>query len=183
MSTEKIFDRQKFWALTTLLALVMAVTRLGHFGEYGGPPDASWAVFFLAGLWLREARLFPAFFVLGWVVDLAAFALGTPTDCYSIAYLFLIPAYGSLWWAGRWAAEGGLGRIAVAVPASAAVTFFFANLGMYWLAPSTSAPTLASFVAAVAGYFPGYLLTMAANVAVGLVAQNILQVRLKQQNC
>ena len=168
---------KKFWSVAAVLAVVMAVTRLGHFGEGGGPPDASWAVFFLAGLWLRDLRLFPAYFLLGWGVDLAAFALGTPTDCYSIAYLFLIPAYGSLWVAGRFVADGGLARIAVAVPLAAAVTFVFANLGMYLLAPAPGAATAAEFAAAVAGYFPGYLLTMSMYVAIGLLADAALRLR------
>ena len=169
--------RRGFWWVALALALVMAVTRLGHFGEYGGPLDASWAVFFLAGLWLSDLRLFPAYFVLGWVVDLAAFALGTPTNCYSIAYLFLIPAYGALFVAGRWVAEGGYGRIGLAVAGSALVTFVAANLGMFWLAPSPTAPTLTAFVSAVAGYFPGYLMTMATYVASGLVVERVLVAR------
>lgn len=177
MSTEQTLSKQRFWIVAAVLAAVMAFTRLGHFGEYGGPLDASWAVFFLAGLWLRDPRLFPAFFLLGWVVDLAAFALGTPTDCYSIAYLFLIPAYGSLWVAGRWASEGGYGRIAVAVLAGAAATFAFANLGMFWLVPSPSAPTFTAFAKAVAGYFPGYLLTLSVYVAFGLIADATLRLR------
>lgn len=159
------------------LALVMAFTRLGHFGEYGGPLDASWAVFFLAGLWLRDLRFFPAYFVLAWVVDLVAFALGTPTNCYSIAYLFLIPAYGALWMAGRWVGEGGYLRITAGVVASAFVTFVIANLGMFWLAPSPTAPTLEAYVAAVAGYFPGYLLTMATYVASGLLVEAVVRLR------
>lgn len=177
MSTEQSLNKQRFWIVAAVLAAVMAFTRLGHFGEYGGPLDASWAVFFLAGMWLRDLRLFPAFFVLGWGVDLAAFALGTPTDCYSIAYLFLIPAYGSLWWAGRWAGAGGYARISVAVPAGAAATFAFANLGMFWLAPSPNAPTFMAFAEAVAGYFPGYLLTMSMYVAFGLIADVALRLR------
>ena len=166
-----------FWWVALALATVMAATRLGHFGEYGGPLDASWAVFFLAGLWLRDLRLFPAYFVLGWIVDLAAFALGTPTNCYSIAYLFLIPAYGALFVAGRWAADRGYAAIGLGVVASACVTFVIANLGMFWLAPSPSAPTLTSFAAAVAGYFPGYLLTMATYVSGGLLVERALSAR------
>lgn len=177
MSAEQSLNNQRFWTVAALLAVVMAFTRLGHFGEYGGPLDASWAVFFLAGLWLQDLRLFPAFFVLGWLVDLAAFAMGTPTDCYSIAYLFLIPAYGSLWVAGRWASAGGYRRITIAVLAGAATTFAFANLGMYWLAPSPSTPTFAAFAGAVAGYFPGYLLTMSVYVAIGLIADAALRLR------
>lgn len=36
--------------LFLVLALVMAATRINHFGAL---PDASWAVFFLAGFYLR----------------------------------------------------------------------------------------------------------------------------------
>lgn len=170
-------EGKTFWAVALALALVMAVTRLGHFGEYGGPLDASWAVFFLAGLWLRDLRLFPGFFVLAWVVDLAAFALGTPTDCYSPAYLFLVPAYGSLWMAGRWASGAGYARIVAGVVAGSVATFVIANLGMYVFAPASTAATPAAFASAVAGYFPGYLMTASVYVAVGLVGEFLVGMR------
>jgi hypothetical protein len=41
---------------------------------------------------------------------------------------------------------------------------------MYWLAPSPSATSLGVYAAAVAGYFPGYLLTMGLYVGLALVA-------------
>jgi hypothetical protein len=175
-----IRNDKNFWLVALALAVVMFATRLGHFGEYGGPPDASWAVFFLAGLWLRMPRLFPAFFALGWVADLAAFALGTPNLCYSPAYLFLIPAYGALWMAGQWVArraEGQLARTVVAVPVAALVAFVVANLGMYLLAPSPTATGLADFAAQVSGWFPGYLLTMATYVSVGLLGAALWSLR------
>lgn len=171
------------------LALVMMVTRVGHFGEAGGPPDASWAIFFLAGLWLQNARALPVFFALGWVADLIAFSLGTPTDCYSMAYLFLIPAYGSLWAAGQWLAafssheestdQGSLGSrsgvkgvfmLAVSVVGSAVVCFAWANLGMWWFADSAMTYSFGEYLNAVSVYLPGYVLTMAmyVTVAVGL---------------
>jgi hypothetical protein len=79
--------------------------------------------------------------------------------------------------AGRWVAESGYGRISLAVAGSALVTFIVANLGMFWLAPSPTAPTLTAFVSAVAGYFPGYLMTMATYVASGLVVERVLDAR------
>lgn len=163
--------------LAAALALGMVVTRVGHFGEFNGPPDASWAVFFLGGLWLRDLRVFPAFFALAWFADLFAFALGTPTNCYSIAYLALIPAYGALWWAGRWVAARGISlvRVALVGAGAALVTFTIANLGMFWWATPASAPTLATFVPAVAGYFPGYLLTMSLYVGAALVIEQALR--------
>jgi hypothetical protein len=171
---------KNFWALALALGLVMFVTRVGHFGEYGGPPDASWAVFFLAGLWLRDARMFPAFFALGWGADVVASALGTPNLAFSPAYLFLLPAYGALWAAGQWVAsraEHRLPRVAAAVLGSAAVAFTVANLGMYLLAPSPTATGLAEFAAQVAGWFPGYLLTMATYVSVGLLGATLWSLR------
>jgi hypothetical protein len=171
---------KNFWALALALGLVMFVTRVGHFGEYGGPPDASWAVFFLAGLWLRDARMFPAFFALGWGADLAAFSLGTPNLAFSAAYLFLLPAYGALWAAGQWVAsraENRLPRLAAAVLGSAAVAFTVANLGMYLMAPPATSAGLGSFAAQVAGWFPGYLLTMVTYVSVGLLGATLWSLR------
>jgi hypothetical protein len=51
-----------------VLAAVMAATRLNHFGVV---PDASWAVFFIAGFYLRgSARwAFPALMVLAVAID------------------------------------------------------------------------------------------------------------------
>lgn len=177
MNDRNMSTQRGLWWVALALALVMAVTRLGHFGEYGGPLDASWAVFFLGGLWLRDLRAFPAYFVLAWVVDLAAFALGTPTNCYTIAYVFLIPAYGALWMAGRWVADGGYVKLSAAVVVGALTTFVVANLGMFWLAPSVSAPTLSAYSSAVAGYFPGYLLTLSSYVAVGLLVERLVSLR------
>ena len=164
-------NNKNFWGVALLLAVVMSVTRIGHFGEAGGPPDASWAVFFLAGMWLRSYKLFPAFFALAWIADLTAFALGTPTDCYSPAYFFLIPAYAALWFAGSWVAREDFRplQFGLAVVGSAATTFAIANLGMFWLAPPSSAVGIVEYAASVVGYFPGYLLTMSVYVA-GAVA-------------
>jgi len=161
------------------LALVMMVTRVGHFGEAGGPPDASWAVFMLAGLWLQDWRAFPAFFALAWFADLVAFSLGTPTDCYSLAYLFLLPAYGSLWAAGhvlgrrtadgalryRLAGFSGLMGFAGIVLMSGVVCFLWANLGMWWFATTAANYSLTGYLGAVVQYLPGYLLTQALYVA------------------
>lgn len=175
-SVDRPVDRRGL-VLAAVLALGMVVTRVGHFGEFDGPPDASWAVFFLGGLWLRDLRIFPAFFLLAWLADLLAFALGTPTNCYSIAYLALIPAYGALWFAGRQVAERGmtLARVLRFGFGGALATFVIANLGMFWWATPASAPTLATFVPAVAGYFPGYLLTLSVYVGAALAIEQAMR--------
>ena len=153
------------------LVVLMVLTRFGHFGELSRLPDASWAVFFVGGLLLREARAFAAFFGLAWIVDLASFASGTPVDCFSLAYLFLVPAYGLLWFAGRraasWLQPSGASDGTVATRPVAAVTvslalaagvtaaFVVSNAGFWAFGAGFSPMGATEYAARVAGYLPG----------------------------
>ena len=56
------------------------------------------------------------------------------------------------------------------MPVAAAGCFALANLGMYLLAPPAAPTSLAAFATQVAGWFPGYLLTMAVYTAGALAA-------------
>lgn len=87
-----------------VLALFMVVTRGHHFASLQNLlPGASWAIFFLAGVYLRSIWPLLAFFALSWWLDLAAFTWGGASDyCLTPAYFFLLPAYTSLWLSGRW---------------------------------------------------------------------------------
>ncbi|MGH8472507.1 MAG: hypothetical protein ACREVJ_08675, partial [Gammaproteobacteria bacterium] len=51
-------------AIGLTLALLMAATRSHHFAATLHLPDASWAVFFLAGFYLRPLWVFPALLAL-----------------------------------------------------------------------------------------------------------------------
>jgi hypothetical protein len=175
-------------AVLALVAL-MVLTRFGHFGELSRLPDASWAVFFLGGLLLRDARGFAACFALAWFVDLASFASGTPVDCFSLAYLFLVPAYGALWFAGAraasWLPSQGTGardgasrpmrlaRLSLSLVAGVAASFVVSNVG-FWAFGSGFAPmTAAEYAVRVGPYLPGYLLATATYVAIALGAQAV----------
>jgi len=78
----------------------------------------------------------------------------------------LLPAYASLWAAGRWYA--GQHRFAPSTIAPLAASAFlaavvceaFASGGFYWLSGRFADPTVAEFVAREARYFPAYLATM-----------------------
>lgn len=88
-----------------LLALTMIAGRYHHFGSVLQLPDASLAVFFIAGFYLRPVRYFVIFLGLAAIIDMLAIALGTVGNfCISPAYGMLIPAYASLWFGGRWLA-------------------------------------------------------------------------------
>jgi len=84
-------------------ATLMAATRGHHLGALEYVPTASWAVFFLAGIYLRSPWVFPALLAEAALLDFAAISwAGVDDFCVSPAYSFLLPAYGMLWGAGRW---------------------------------------------------------------------------------
>jgi hypothetical protein len=86
------------------LMAIMALTRFHHFGSAFTLPDASIAVFFLAGmlasggLWLFSLLLLEA-----GVIDYVAITQFSVSDfCISPAYACLILAYGVMWLVGRY---------------------------------------------------------------------------------
>ena len=97
-------------AIFAALAALMAATRFDHFGSAVSLPDASYAVFFLAGLYLaRSARAAMASFIAlilgaGLIDYYATSVQGISDWCMTPAYWFLIPTYAGLWFAGRWLA-------------------------------------------------------------------------------
>ncbi|MBI5626373.1 MAG: hypothetical protein HY935_04130, partial [Nitrosomonadales bacterium] len=95
-------------AIYATLAALMAATRFNHFGSAVSLPDASFAIFFLGGLYLaRFARASMAVFIMlileAGLIDYYATSIQGVSDwCLTPAYWFLIPTYGSLWLAGHW---------------------------------------------------------------------------------
>ena len=91
------------------LAALMAATRGQQFAPLGQHlPDASLAVFFLAGFFLRGRApggigVFAALFALATAFDLAAIGWGGVSSyCLTPAYWMLVPAYGAAFGIGRW---------------------------------------------------------------------------------
>ena len=141
--------------ILTLLAALMAATRINHFAPV---PDASWAVFFLGGAylatWTRWA--FPLLMALAVAVDYLVISRSGVSFwqhyCVSAAYWFLVPAYFSMWAGGMWLRRGGiahdvrtLGRAAFALVASVAVCQLIAQGSFYWVSASVSAPSVAGW--------------------------------------
>ena len=90
-------------AIGLLMALLMILTRSHHFASMHNLADASWAIFFLAGVYMPSAWPLLGFFLLSWWLDFAAYTWGGVSDfCLTPAYAFLLPAYASLWLAGYW---------------------------------------------------------------------------------
>jgi len=142
-------------AILTLLAAVMAATRLHHFAAV---PDASWAVFFLGGFYLhRWTRwAFPLLMALAVVIDWIVIS-SSGVDfwshyCVSPGYWALLPAHLAMWAGGWWLqrhAHGAnlrsLGLLAASVVVATAVCHLFAQGGFYWTSSMVAEPTVAGW--------------------------------------
>jgi hypothetical protein len=167
-----------FLALALLMAITRGAIRFYHFEIF---PDASWAVFFLAGFWLRGAGrwAFPLLMAEAVLVDYLVIA-GQGLNfwshyCVSPAYWFLIAAYGALWLGGSWLARRGqhltlstLGLAVAALLASEAVCFVVSNGSFYWLSDSVPAPrSMGAWFANMGDWYLPFLKVTAMYVGLG----------------
>lgn len=160
------------------LMLLMAATRVHHFAAI---PDASWAVFFIGGFYLRGATrwAFPLLMALavavdGWVIHGAGLDFWQHY-CVSPGYWMLLPAHFALWTGGmllgrgyRGASWTTLGKGALLLVASVAVCHLFAQGGFYWTSRNVPEPSLGGWLKNYADWFLPYL--VATSVYVGLAA-------------
>lgn len=169
-------SRQHQMIVGVLLVALMVVTRGQHFASVSALPSASWAVFFLAGFYLSSRWAFPGFLALAAALDFSAvFYAGVSSYCLSPAYGFLIPAYGSLWLAGRWFASKyqfnwttALFLVASVVTGAAMATVFSSG-GFYWFSGRYTDPSVVEFGQRFIQYFPKYLGTLSFYVAIAAV--------------
>ena len=140
-------------AIFVILAALMAATREYHFGTTLHLPDASLAVFLLAGFYLPRWA-FPVLLVKAGLVD---------GWCFSPAYWFLIPTYFVLWFAGRFYASRyrftlrSLAEFAAIAFAATGAAFLISNTSFYLLADYFSEMSAAQYGSQVAQYFLPYL--------------------------
>ncbi|WP_266180781.1 hypothetical protein [Dyella humicola] len=163
------------------LALVMTATRI-HLSLFNHDVrDASWAVFFLAGFWLRGSFrwAFPLLMAGAVLIDYLVIN-GQGIDfwshyCVSVAYWFLIPAYLSLWMGGSWLARhqrglsmSTLGLAAVALLVSQLACYVLSNGSFYWLSNSVPQPrSFSAWFANLGDWYLPFLGTTAFYVGIG----------------
>jgi hypothetical protein len=144
-----------------LLAVLMAATRIHHFGVGTIAPDASTAVFFLAGLMLASPLWLILFAALAVGLDAVALGLvGVADACMTAGYWLLFAGYCALWYAGR------LGRriekldlyqgakLVVLVIAGTAVFFVLSNVGYYFGGGFDESMGSTEYVSRVQRYLP-----------------------------
>mgnify|MGYP001616551646 CR=1 FL=1 len=169
--------------IAALLGLVMAATRFHHFGSAISLPDASLAIFFLAGFYLRSPLVLAGFLAEAALIDYVAITYGGVSDwCVSPAYFFLIPTYASLWFAGRWVAARQrqtwhtLTLLFAALAVGVTVAFLISNGSFYLLSGRFPELSWAQYAARVAKYFPPYALSTFLYVLFAATAHVVLTI-------
>jgi hypothetical protein len=159
----------------------MLLTRTHHFGTAFSPPDASLAVFFLAGLWIASGWVFGGLLVIAALADQIAFASNVSNWCVTAAYGFLIPAYGAMWAAGKFCRNteplsiAGSARILGALAIGSALYFAVSNGSFFWLSGYFDTMTLGEYWSRTIKYFPWYLGWAAAYSAAGILIAVIVR--------
>jgi hypothetical protein len=177
----KILQNKSIWILAALV-LLMAATRFNHFGSSVALPDASYAMFFLGGLYLGRTRgalaLLALLLVEAALVDYYAINFrGISGWCVTSAYGFLVFAYSSLWYVGRWYAprhnltgKGLLGLLVAAVVAGS-LAFVIANVSFYLLAGYFGRMSVLEYTSSVAQYYVSYVAVAVIYVGCAIIAQ------------
>ena len=158
-----------------LLILVMIATRGSHFATAVSLSDASWAIFLLLGFYSARKSLFIGFIALAALIDYVAVTkLGVSDYCITPAYVFLVPAYFSMWLAGRLFAKyyqpnamSLLSFTRCAVIGTAACEIISSG-SFYFLGGRFGETSLSSFAARLVEYFPYDL--MSASIYLGIAA-------------
>ena len=163
----KILQNTTTWIVAALMVL-MALTRYKHFGSAAALPDASYAVFFLGGLFLGRKRggwtILALFLVEAALIDFYVINFqGVSGWCVTSAYGFLMVAYAALWAIGRWYAprhdmsgKGLFGLFATSV-AAGSLAFVIANVSFYLLSGYFGSMGVAEYASRVAQYFGSYV--------------------------
>ena len=159
------------WAIRRLagfgaLVALMVLTRSGHLGTAWTPPDASWAVLYLAGFyfarqwrWALPTLLFTAVSVDFLVIR----CFGVSNYCVTVAYAFMLPAYSLLWLGGAWLRRTYRHEPRDLVPCvasfalAASVCFIVTDVSFYWLGGRVPQPSVAGWWAGFVHWYPDFL--------------------------
>jgi hypothetical protein len=145
----------------SLIAL-MVLTRFHHFGDVLHLPDASLAVFFFAGFY-RKRMFFGSLLALAALIDYLAIENGTSGWCVTPAYVFLIPTYAVMWFAGHYCSTFKSMKIAQVAKSAGLLTlattaaFAISNGSFYLFSGRYEDLSLGEYFVRVAQYYPSYV--------------------------
>jgi len=160
-------DQQKlpfnlFVAVLAILTLLMLATRTHHFSSFNHLPSASIAIFFLAGMYLRNIKAFWFFYILTLTVDLASsYYRGQFGDCITTSYPALVLSYGVMFTVGYYTRPNwqqsdwhvNIIKVALALLVASSVAFFISNGSYYVLSGKFPELSWAEYGTRVDKYF------------------------------
>jgi hypothetical protein len=169
----------KFWQNNPLLSFAlmgfMALTRFNHFGSAFSLPDGSLAVFFFAGLGINRFWFFTLLLLEAGAIDYLAISQFAVSDfCITPAYLWLIPAYVVMWFAGRWCKAFAALHFTDSLKAfglvagATSIAFIISNGSFYLLSGSFGTFSLGRYLQQLAHYYPPYFLSSLIYIVIGL---------------
>ncbi|WP_298157823.1 hypothetical protein [Ferrovum sp.] len=167
--------------LFLVLAIVFMVTRNHQWTPVLHLPDASLAVFFLAGMLLTSRWTFPALCLLGAGVDAWAITQGGVSSyCVTPAYALLLPASATLWLSGRLSARLSLKHpgdgfaLSLGVSLSTLGAELFSSGGFYFLSGRFPHPTLSGFLPRLLQYSPAVIGATLCYVAMAMILKQLV---------
>ena len=161
--------KTKQMGIFSALVLLMAATRGSHFGSSFSLPDATLAVFLLAGIlmprftWIAALAFVILLLEAGGIDYYAINAAGVSDWCVTPAYWFLIPTYASMWLGGHWFAgrqQFNLSSLALFGIVSCLTTtaaFLISNGSFFLLSGYYPEMSLAEYSGRVTQYYAPYL--------------------------
>jgi len=170
-------------SLTLPLIALMALTRINHFGDAFFLPDASLAVFFLAGLgFAKRWWLLALLLVEAAVIDYVAITqFSVSAFCVSPAYLFLIPTYAVMWFAGSYCVKfknlnvSEMGLTIGVMTLASSVAFFISNGSFYLLSGRPAELLWAQYLDGVTRYYPHYMSSALFYGVLGLIVIKLVK--------
>ncbi|CAC9531205.1 Optional hypothetical component of the B12 transporter BtuM [uncultured Gammaproteobacteria bacterium] len=157
-------QHNKQYLTISALAMLMALTRSDHFGSAITLPDASLAVFYLAGIFTGGIASFVVLLAEAALLDYVAITHSQVSDyCISPAYVFLIPTYGVMLFAGRWSAKYAtlrsrdLSRQFAYLLVAGSIAFLISNGSFYLLSGKFPELSVVQYMERVAKYYPAYI--------------------------
>ncbi|TYK65976.1 hypothetical protein [Colwellia echini] len=169
-STEQLNENSKktpanlIIAIFAVLTLLMLATRTHHFSSLNHLPSASIAIFFLAGMYLRNMKAFWFFYVLSVTIDLASsYYRGDFGSCITTSYPALVLSYGVMFAAGFYtkpdwqqnAWQINAIKVALALFVASSIAFFISNGSYYALSGNFPVLSWSEYSARVDKYFFG----------------------------
>ena len=151
-----------FVAVLAILSFLMLATRTHHFSSFNHLPSASIAIFFLAGMYLRNIKAFWFFYILTLTIDLASsYYRGQFGDCITTSYPALVLSYGVMFTVGyytrpnwqRSAWQINIVKVALALFIASSIAFFISNGSYYALSGKFPELSWAEYATRVDKYY------------------------------